>query len=113
LAKSIVIQNATEILSEFVNASIDGWKEVVSKYYIEDANVQPTLAITMNDNWVQFNLRYIVDYKKRRYTKHLLNEKIGRQILATDGKVVLASATFEIVSIPTLKVNKEEKKEIK
>lgn len=111
LAKSIVISVAQETLSEYVENSITEWKNVVERYYIEDAMVEPTLAITLNDNWVQFNLRYIVDYKKRRYTKHLLQEEIGKRIQATDGKVILASATFEIVKIPTLKVNDEKKKE--
>jgi len=111
LAKTIVISVAQETLSEYVESSIAEWKNVVERYYIEDAMVEPTLAITLNDNWVQFNLRYIVDYKQRLYTKHLLQEEIGKRILATDGKVVLASATFEIVQIPTLKVKDENKKE--
>jgi hypothetical protein len=89
-------------LAEYVQESMSEWKSVVDKYYIEDAQVDPTLAITMTDNWVQFNLRYIVDYKKRRITKHVLNEEIGRKIIETNGKVVLASATFEIVQIPTV-----------
>lgn len=105
LAKQIVISVAQEKLSEYVKDSIAGWKDVVNKYYIEDAQVEPTLAITMTDNWIQFNLRYIVDYKKRRMTKHLLNEEIGKRILETNGKVILASSTFEIVRIPTLDVN--------
>ncbi len=70
LAKSIIISVATEHLSEYVQESIADWKKVVDKYYIEDANVDPTLAITLTDNWISFNLRYIVDYKKRRGTKH-------------------------------------------
>ena len=108
LAKSIVISVAQEKLSEYVRDSISDWKNVVDKYYIEDAQVEPTLAITMTDNWAQFNLRYIVDYKKRRYTKNILNVEIGKRIQETNGKVILASATFEIVSIPTLNL-KEEK----
>lgn len=107
LAKEIVISVAQAQLSEFVKESISDWKHVVDKYYIEDAKVDPTLAITLTDNWIQFNLRYIVDYKKRRHTKHLLNEEIGKRIQQTDGKVVLASATYEIVSIPTVNVKKE------
>ncbi|MDY0781111.1 mechanosensitive ion channel family protein [Tenacibaculum sp. IB213877] len=105
LAKSIIIQIATENLSQYVSESIANWKKVVDKYYIEDAQVNPTLAITMTDNWMQFNLRYIVDYKKRRYTKHLLNELIGKKIEETHGKVKLASATFEIVKIPTVNLS--------
>jgi len=105
LTKSIVISVAQKHLSEYVKESIADWKEVVEKYYIEDAQVEPTLAITMTDNWIQLNLRYIVDYKKRRYVKHLLNDEIGKRILESAGKVQLASATFEIVTIPTLKVD--------
>ena len=108
LAKSIIISVAQDKLSQFVKDSISGWKGVVEKYYIEDAQVDPTLAITMTDNWVQFNLRYIVDYKKRRFTKHLLNEEIGKRITDTNGKVQLASATFEIVKIPTVNLNDKE-----
>ena len=104
LAKSIVMDSAKEILSEYVSGSINEWKRVVEKYYIEDAQVDPSLAISMTDNWIQFNLRYIVDYKKRRNTKHLLNELIGQRIFATHGKVQFASATFEIVPIPTVHV---------
>jgi len=105
LAKSIVIEVAQEILSEYVRNSINQWKAIVTKYYIEDAQVNPSLAITLTDNWVQFNLRYIVNYKKRRYTKNLLNQEILKRIEATNGKVKLASATFEIVRIPSLKIN--------
>lgn len=104
LAKSIVIQMASEILSEFVNKSIAEWNQVVNKYYIENAEVNPTLAITMTDNWIQFNLRYIVDYKKRRITKHLLNERIGKEILKTNGKIQLASTTVEIVKVPNINI---------
>lgn len=109
LTKEIVISVAQETLSDFVKDSIANWKEVVQKYYIEDAQVEPTLAITMTDNWIQFNLRYIVDYKKRRSIKTELHEKIGKRILATNGKVELASATFEVVKIPTLDVKGADK----
>lgn len=108
LAKSIFIFVTQENLSGYVQESMAEWNVVVDKYYIEDAQVDPTLAITMTDNWMQFNLRYIVDYKKRRFTKNLLNEEIGKRILETDGKVLLASATFEIVKIPTVNL-KEDK----
>jgi len=107
IAKSIVIKIASEILSEYVSQSIAKWEKVVNKYYIEDAQVEPTLAITMTDNWVQFNIRYIVDYKKRRFTMHLLNEKIGKAIQETAGKVQMASVTLEIVKIPKLNIDEE------
>ncbi|MFD1163932.1 MULTISPECIES: mechanosensitive ion channel family protein [Hwangdonia] len=109
LAKSIVIKIASETLFDFTKNSKSKWKEIVNKYYIEDAVVDPTLAITLTDNWIQFNLRYIVDYKKRRHTKHILNDKIGEAIKNTNNKVVLASTTIELIKIPDLKVNLDGK----
>jgi small-conductance mechanosensitive channel len=108
LAKSIVITVAQKHLASYVKESLADWKVVVDKYYIEDAQVDPSLAITLTDNWIQFNLRYIVDYKKRRYTKNLLHEEIGKRIEESNGKVVLASATYEIVKIPMVQVQHDE-----
>jgi small-conductance mechanosensitive channel len=102
LAKSLILDSATNLLSQYVEQSRHQWKRVVNKYYIENAEVDPSIAITMTDNWIKFNLRYIVDYKKRRITKHRLNEEIVKKILATNGKVQLGSATFEIVKIPVI-----------
>ncbi len=104
LAKSLVIQVAREVLSQYTADSKEEWQKVVQKYYIEDAQLDPTLAITLTDNWVQFNLRYIVDYKKRRTTKHLLQEKIHQEVEKTAGKVILSSATVEIIKIPEIKI---------
>ena len=112
LAKSIVIKIASETLSEFTANSKSQWKDVVNKYYIEDAQVDPTLAITLTDNWIQFNLRYIVDFKKRRITKHILNDSIRAEIKKTDGKVTLASTTIELIKVPELKVNIDGKENI-
>lgn len=108
LAKEIIMKIAAENLSDYVNASKNEWKTIVERYYIEDARVEPSLAITLTDNWIQFNLRYIVDYKRRRLTKHLLNELIISEIEKTGGKVQLASATVEIVRIPTIQVDKDQ-----
>jgi len=111
LAKSIVIKVAMNTLSEYTIKSKSQWNEVVNKYYIEDAQVEPTLAITLTDNWIQFNLRYIVDFKRRRLTKHMLNDRIREEIEKTNGKVILASTTVEIIKIPkvNIDINNSEK----
>jgi len=111
LAKSIVIKVASQILSEYTASSKSQWKEVVNKYYIEDAHIDPTLAITLTDNWIQFNLRYIVDYKKRRVTKNDLNDKIRKEFELTNEKVNLASTTMELIKIPELQVSLEKSQE--
>ncbi|WP_223550362.1 mechanosensitive ion channel family protein [Aestuariivivens sp. NBU2969] len=111
IAKSLIIKIASNILSEFTAKSKSQWKSVVNKYYIEDALVDPTLAISLTDNWIQFNLRYIVDYKRRRSTKHLLYDEIHKAIKKTKGKVSLASATLELIKIPEINVELKNKAE--
>ncbi|AOW20685.1 mechanosensitive ion channel family protein [Urechidicola croceus] len=109
LAKSIVIKIASEMLLDYTTHSKSKWKEVVNKYYIEDAHLDPTLAISLTDNWIQFNLRYIVDFKKRRYVKNQLNEAIRKEFEKTNGKVVLASTTVELIKLPEIKVDLSSK----
>ncbi|WP_378182770.1 mechanosensitive ion channel family protein [Aquimarina sp. SS2-1] len=104
LAKSIMLKVASEILSKYAIESRSKWNDVVKRYYIEDAKVEPSLSITITDNWVQLNLRYIVDYKKRRYVKDLLHQRIYEEVLKTDDKVRFASTTVELVGQQKVKV---------
>jgi small-conductance mechanosensitive channel len=112
MAKKIVLEVASTELAAYVSESVEHWKSVVGRYYVENAMVEPTLAITLTDNWIRFNLRYIVDYKKRRYTAHLLNDLIRKEIEKTGGKVQLASTTLEVIRIPTLNVQEIHEKAI-
>jgi len=108
-AKEIVVLVAKEVLSEYTANSRAKWKHLVKEYYIEDAQVDPTLAISLTDNWIQLNLRYIVDFRKRRSIKHRLYERIREEIEKSDGEVVIASATLELIKLPevSIKLDKE------
>ncbi|WAC03965.1 mechanosensitive ion channel family protein [Lacinutrix neustonica] len=110
MAKTIVIKMASKTLSEYTANSKAQWSNIVNKYYIEDAQLDPTLAIKLTDNWIEFNLRYIVDYKKRRMTKNILNDSIRKGFKATKGKVILASSTLELIKIPELKIDLKQTK---
>ncbi len=105
IAKNLILKSASELLTEYTETSITKWKEMVARYYIEDATLKPSLAVTLTDNWIQINLRYITDYKLRRDTKHRLFEHIEKSISKTNGKVALASVTLQLLSIPELEVN--------
>jgi small-conductance mechanosensitive channel len=105
MAKKIIFETATELLTEYTETSLAKWKEMVARYYIEDATLKPSLAVTLTDNWIQINLRYITDYKLRRGTKHQLFERIENRISETNGKVTLASTTIQLLKIPELEVN--------
>ena len=104
LAKKIIMDQATEILSDYTNNSKANWAKMVERYYIEDAKIDPTLAVSLTDNWIALNLRYITDYKLRRSTKHRLFEAIAYAVSKTKGKVSLASTTLQLLKIPEIDV---------
>lgn len=105
LAKQIILAKSTELLSEYTKNSIAKWQEMVERYYIENAKLEPTIAISLTDNWVALNLRYITDYKRRRATKNELFEQIQKSIWETHGEVALASTTLQLLKIPEMEVH--------
>jgi hypothetical protein len=46
-----------------------------------------------------------VSFKKRRVTKTELFTQLLKQIEATNGEIKFASATYELVGMPELKIN--------
>tara|TARA_R110001592_G_scaffold4133_8_gene23190 strand:+ start:3665 stop:4564 length:900 start_codon:yes stop_codon:yes gene_type:complete len=105
LAKTIIMNSANELLSDYTDKSKAKWEEMVERYYIENATLEPTIAMNLTDNWIQLNLRYITDYKRRRNTKHILFQLIEKAILHTNGKVNLASTTLQLLQIPPIDIN--------
>ena len=105
VAKKIVLDIAKEQLSEYAEHSITRWEEMVERYYIENATIEPTIAVRLTDNWIELNLRYITDYKKRRATKHLLYQSIEKSVKQTNGSVNFASTTLQLLKIPEVEIN--------
>ena len=104
LARKIFASILEEITGEYAAGSRSIWHQMTDKYMIEDLNVAPVVTMFTNDNWVEYTLRYIVDYKKRRTTKDLICELLLTRIDETQGQVKLGSATFEITAAPDLDV---------
>lgn len=108
LAHTLLLHVAEEVVGDHGRKAKEEWKLVVRKYLIEDATTQPMISMKANDNWVEFTLRYVVDYKLRRTTKTRLFQKILKELDATNGAVKIASATFQLVDPPELKIRVRE-----
>ena len=105
MADDIIRRTAEENLMDYTEIAKKEWKHLVKKYLIENANVEPTLTLKLTDNWIEFNFRYVVDYKKRRMTKDKLYQEIYRQFQLNEPKVRLASTTFSLVDMPDVHVS--------
>lgn len=105
LAREILNTIAKEELTDFAQSAKMAWQKLVEKFMIENAAVDPMVTMVANDNWVEFTLRYVVDFKRRRSTKDILFSKILLRIDSTEGRVGMASATFQLVGVPPVNVH--------
>lgn len=105
LAKSMLAKIADEVCKDYAVASEASWKQAVKRYRLEDANVRPMVTLVANDNWLEFTVRFIVDYRKRRTVKDQLFTRILEEVDKSSDRIRLASATFELVNLPRLDVS--------
>ncbi len=103
-ARDLFAKISSDILGDFAARAKNAWEELVEKFLIENASVEPMITMTANDNWVEFTIRYVVDYKTRRITKDKLFSRILEEIDQYKDKIGLASATFHLVEAPTINV---------
>ena len=103
--RELIRQVAINSLGDNSEQTKEHWDSMVRKFIIEDAKTEPMVTLAVNDNWVEFTLRYIVEYKTRRSTKDILFTSILEEIEKNSEKVQLASATFELVGTPPIDVN--------
>ncbi len=110
LARTIFQRILTEITGDYAKHAKESWQDMIGTYRIESAELDPRVFLIANDNWMEFTLRYVVDYKRRRITKDLLFTRILEETDKTEGRVALASATFHLVEAPELTVKMVEPK---
>ena len=93
-----------ETSKEDMSVAETSWRRMVRKYLVEPISVEPMVTISINDNWVTYNLRYVVHYKRRRFTKDQVYSRVLQEIENSNGAVELASATVRLVEPSVLDV---------
>ncbi len=104
LARKILEDTVQAVVGDYVVHAREAWKQMLRTYRLEEARVDPMVTFVGTDNWLEFTVRYVVDYRRRRITKDELFRKILDAIDATNGRVGIASGTYDLVGVPTLRV---------
>ena len=100
LVREILYEVADEVVGDYSIEAKIHWGAMVRKFMIENATIQPMVTIVANDNWVEFNLRYVVDYKERVSIKDKLFSKVLERVESNSDQVQLSSTTIELVESP-------------
>jgi small-conductance mechanosensitive channel len=77
------------------------------KYYLPRRVVEPAVFITLTDNWINFNIRYMTVVRERRMVKNKLSRLILDEIEKSD-KIKVASTTIDIVGLPEFRLRGNE-----
>ena len=104
MARDIFQKLLLAITGEYAGEAKASWTELIQQYRVDQTEIDPRVFLVANDNWMEFTLRYVVDYKKRRITKDRLFTRILEEVDQTNGRVAMASATFHLVETPEITV---------
>lgn len=104
LADHLLKTAVTHVTEDNVPEAKESWARIEKKFLVESARIEPMVTMVLNDNWIEFTVRYIVEFRMRRLTKDRLFRSIMHEFEKTEGRVGLASATFQLTESPTLDV---------
>jgi len=110
LAREMLRNLVDEVLAGYAEQVKDSWKEMLHRYRLEDADVKPMITLRATDNWIEFTVRYVVDYRKRRWMQDHLFTRILEEVDKSNDRIRLASATFELVPGSELDVSISRRK---
>lgn len=103
-ARTTIEKVLLEVCSELTEGFQASWQAAVQKYALEDARIKPLVTIVANDNWIEMTGRYIVDFRSRRTTKDQIFTRWLEEIDKSEGRIKMASATYDIVGLPRFNV---------
>ncbi len=105
-ANAMILDIVRRETKEIVDNAEKNMAQIEEKYYVTKRSLQPAIFLTLTDNWITFDIRYVAEVRQRR----VLHDKLSRLILAEIAKmekVKIASATLDITGFPPVKLKKE------
>lgn len=104
-ARELIARVASEVVDDYARSAERAWEPITRRYLIEKAGVHPMVTMIANQNWIEFTLRYVVDYKARRITKDRLFTRILEEIDKIPDQVGIAASTLNIEKVAPLEVH--------
>jgi small-conductance mechanosensitive channel len=89
---SAIIQRETKKISEEADEAL---RKLGKKYYLTRRQAEPSIFVTITDNWIEFNIRYVTDVGTRRTVATRLSRLILEEIQKSEN-IHIASATLTV-----------------
>ena len=102
LAEEIILKEGENNSKTIQAEASKELKKIDKKYLLKKTAIEPTLYVTLTDNWIEMTLRYVVNFSERREVMAKLYYELLKTFEA-ESTITIASSTIEIVGFPPLK----------
>lgn len=105
-AEAILLDVARRHSGYTSQLSAEAMRHMQATYFVNAADLEPRVFYRLTDNWLELGLRFVVRDRGIREVKDAMSREI---IAAFDAAGIgIASATYDIVGLPTLRVRPEK-----
>lgn len=101
-AEEILLECADRYTVKLNEMSREAWQRMQYRYAIKPADLTPKVYYRITDNWLELTVRFVVGEHAIRDLKDAMSRDI--LTLFDEAEIGIASATFDIVGFPTLKI---------
>lgn len=92
-----------ETAGDLTERTREGWDALQRKYMLEDAQTDPIVYMTLNENAAEFTLRYVVHFRRRRAIKSAIFTRVLKDIEASGGSIKIATTSIRITEMPSFR----------
>jgi len=99
-----IVARETRSITEQAGKEILALEE---KYYLSKRPTEPAIFMTLTDNWITFNIRYVTEVRQRRFLKNKLSYMILEEIQRSEN-IHISSTTIDIVGFPEVRLKQDK-----
>jgi small-conductance mechanosensitive channel len=95
-----VLRRETEELSRVADAEIE---RIGEKYYLPRKVTEPAVFLSVTDNWVMLDMRYVTDVRNRRAARDRISRLLLEEVEKSD-RITIASENMEVSGRHVVKI---------
>lgn len=104
LARTLIQSAGERVQADTIAAARASWSSFTLHNRAEEARLDIVVTMSFDANWIEFTLRYLVDYTRRRSTKDKLYTTILEAFEQTEGKVKIAAPVMQLTELPEIRL---------
>ena len=99
-----VVEKETREVADQAEASISKLGE---KYYLPRRALEPSLFLTLTENWIAFNIRYVTEVRQRRMLRSKLSQLLLSEIQSSERiRIASESMGIGITDLPDVRLKR-------